>query len=88
MSAQGFESVLARLYADAGFRRRFLAQPEAALAGFPLTCGEQAELIAMDRAGLVMAAQSYHRKRMNRRRPGWAARLLLVIRTRWSGLSG
>lgn len=64
--------MLASLYTDPGFRSRFLADPEAALAGQPLTADERSDLIAIDRAGLVMASQSYHRKRQGRRKPeGW-----------------
>lgn len=63
MSAQGFECALARLYADPDFLARFLTSPEAALADQPLTDGERADLLAIDRAGLVMAARSYDRKR-------------------------
>lgn len=80
MSAQGFESVLARLYVDADFRRLFLEQPETALLGLPLTGEERADLIAIDRAGLVMAAHSYYRKRMNRGKPHWVTFVLRKIR--------
>jgi hypothetical protein len=74
LSAQEFESVLARLYTDPDFRSRFLEAPEAALADQPLSENEKADLAAIDRAGLVMASQSYYRKRMGRRKPaGWRA---------------
>lgn len=72
MSAQGFEIVLARLYTDPAYRNRFLEAPEAALADQPLTDDERADLIAVDRAGLVMAAHSFDRKRLGRGKPeGW-----------------
>jgi hypothetical protein len=68
LSAQGFETVLARLYADPDFLARFLAGPEDALSDQPLTAGERAGLLAVDRAGLVMAARSCDRKRQARRK--------------------
>lgn len=74
MSAQAFETALARLYTDPDFRSRFLADPESALADQGLTCEERNDLIGVDRAGLVMAAQSFARKRSARRtRPDWRA---------------
>lgn len=67
MSAQGLETVLARLYTDPEFRNRFLEAPETALADQELSAQERADLAVLDRAGLVMAAHSYHRKRQGRR---------------------
>lgn len=66
MSAQGFEDVLARLYADREFLVRFLESPESALSETALTGPERADLMAIDRAGLVMAAHGFDRKRRSR----------------------
>ncbi|HEV2722216.1 MAG TPA: hypothetical protein VG323_19515 [Thermoanaerobaculia bacterium] len=58
---------LARLYTDADLRARFLAQPyeEARAAGFD---EERArELARMDAKGLILAAESFARKRERRK---------------------
>lgn len=70
MSAAAFERVLARLYADAGFRRDFLADPEAACARDDLTPEERRQLAHIDRSGLALAAASFARKRAAARRFG------------------
>lgn len=66
MSAQSFEITLARLYTDPKFRSQFLETPEKALQNSNLTASEQADLIAIDRAGLLMASHSFLRKRKKR----------------------
>lgn len=66
MGAREFEAVLARLYVDASFRRRFLASPDEALSGRGLSEGEISALTRIDRAGLTLAAESYGRKRASR----------------------
>lgn len=76
MSAQGFEIVLARLYTDRDFLTRFLESPEFALAQASLTDPERAELMAIDRAGLVMAAQGFDRKRQGRGKKAAGRKLL------------
>jgi len=69
LSAQGLETALARLYTDPDFRDRFLQAPESALSDQDLSAGERDDLLALDRAGLVMAARSYQHKRQGRRKP-------------------
>jgi hypothetical protein len=69
MGAREFETVLARLYVDAPFRRRFLIAPEAALAEADLSEKEKAAFLRIDRAGLLLAAGSYARKRADHSRP-------------------
>jgi hypothetical protein len=82
MSAPEIETTLARLYTDARFRRAFLQDPLSALEPLDLTAEEKIDLAAMDRAGLVMAAASYHHKQAQRAagRPGAARRLRNLIR--------
>ena len=66
MSAVALEAFLARLYTDADLRARFLAAPrdEALAAGL---CESDAHaLVAIDRAGLEMAAASFAHKRAGR----------------------
>jgi hypothetical protein len=60
------EAFLARLYVDAAFRARFLADPvgEAARAGFDRATAER--LARIDRVGLELAAESFARKRRRR----------------------
>lgn len=66
MSAQAFETALARLYVETEFHRRFLEDPEAALEDLDLTPDEKRELSRIDRVGLVMASRSYRAKRDGR----------------------
>ncbi len=76
MTGTRFEAVLARLYVDELFRRRFLASPfeESARAG--LDEREGRALAAVDPAALEMAARSFAHQRAGRRRPsGWLRRL-------------
>lgn len=80
MSAQAFESTLARLYTDLAFRELFLAFPERALEGALLTAEEKADLLAIDRTGLVMAAHSFYRKRNGVKRKAWSIRKWLAAR--------
>lgn len=80
MSAQAFETTLARLYTDPAFRELFLAFPERALEGGLLTAEEMADLQAVDRTGLVMAAHSYYRKRNGTKRKAWSIRKWIASR--------
>lgn len=66
MSAQSFEITLARLYTDPAFRNRFMAEPNLTLADCNLTREEQAEMLAIDKAGLLMASRSFNNKRKKR----------------------
>ena len=63
MSAAAVELLLARLYTDAAFRRRFLSAPEQTARQAGLDDVEAQALAAIDRAGLELAAQSYGHKR-------------------------
>ncbi len=67
MSARQFEIVLAKLYADEEFRKLFLSDPARSLAGTDLTEKEKANLLAIDRVGLIMAAHSYSSKKEKRK---------------------
>jgi hypothetical protein len=67
MSAQVFEEVLARLYSDPAFRAGFLRSPTQTLEGHDLTLEERADLAALDKAGLIMASQSFEHKRQGQR---------------------
>jgi hypothetical protein len=66
VSAPAVETLLARLYADADFRRAFLLDPKGVALGAGLDAAEAAAIAAIDRTGLEMAAESYRRKRMGR----------------------
>jgi hypothetical protein len=63
MTSPGFEALLAKIYVDADYRARFLADPRgtARLAG--LSEAECESLASIDRTGLEMAANSFSRKR-------------------------
>lgn len=63
MSALTFETTLARLYIDPKFREQFLSNPLEALAPWDLSEEEKQDLMAIDKAGLLMAAQSFFHKR-------------------------
>lgn len=70
MSAQAFESVMARLYTDAEFRAAFERDAQHALGPYGLTETESQDLIAIDRVELAMAARSYASKVERRLRTG------------------
>lgn len=63
MSAPAFEAFLARLYSDEDLRLRFLASPADVARESGLSDGERRAVEAIDRDGLILAAQSYTRKR-------------------------
>lgn len=74
MSSRRFEALLARLYTDDGFRRRFLADPRTTAGDAGLDGAEVEALVAIDRVGLELAARSFAHKRAARRprrRPWW-----------------
>ena len=77
MTGARFEAVLARLYVDAAFRQRFLADPpgEAARAG--LSHEEAQALAAVNAADLEIAATSFAHKRTQRPSQGWFRRFYL-----------
>jgi hypothetical protein len=63
MSTPQFEAFLAKLYTDAAFRARFLADRRIVAAGAGLT-GEQIEsLVNVDADGLSLAAHGFEKKR-------------------------
>lgn len=68
MSAQVFEIVLARLYSDSEFRQLFLREPLDAIAEYELSTDEISSLLAIDKAGLVMASNSIEHKLAKRKR--------------------
>ena len=71
MSAQTFELTLAKLYTDPDFRKLFLNDPQSALAACELTPTERNALLAIDKAGLIMASHSFMHKREKRKKSWW-----------------
>ena len=84
LSSQRFETFLARLYVDRGFRERFLAAPESVATEAGLDDHERRAAVDIDTAGLLLAARSYELKRAGRHaRRGFAIwRWLLPKRSR------
>ena len=82
MSATSLETLLARLYTDAPFRKAFLADPERIARAQGLDDAEIAALQRMDREGLEFAARSFTYKRAEhaKRRRSWVRRLVDRIR--------
>ena len=66
MSAQAVETLLARLYSDAEYRRVFLQAPEQTALAAGLDAAETEAIMRIDRVGLELAAESYARKREGR----------------------
>ena len=62
------EAFLARLYVDAEWRGRFLADPRGQCTGAGLSPDEIEALVDIDRVGLALAADSYARKHHRPRR--------------------
>ena len=75
MSARQLETFLARLLVDAEFRANFLEDPHRLPEFQGLEAAEREALLAIDRAGLCMAARSIDTKR-DGRRPGVIRRAL------------
>ena len=76
MSSPDFEAFLVRVLLEPETRERFLAAPQSVARAAGLAEQEVAALIAIDRAGLLMTAESLRRKRersqrSDRRRRGW-----------------
>jgi len=66
MSAARLEAFLAKIYVDEDSRERFLADPRGEAAKAGLSEREIGALERIDRAGLILTAQSLQKKR---RRP-------------------
>jgi hypothetical protein len=78
MSSVALENYLARLYTDAAARARFDADPKGEAMQAGLSAAESAALVACDRVGLEMAAESFRHKRAQhgKRRIPWHRRVL------------
>jgi len=63
MSSPAFEAFLARLYIDEDLRLRFLTSPADVARESGLSDTERQAVEAIDRDGLILAAESYARKR-------------------------
>jgi hypothetical protein len=63
MSAARLEAFLAKIYVDEGSRERFLADPRGEAAKAGLNEQEIEALEKIDRAGLILTAQSLQKKR-------------------------
>lgn len=70
MSSRQFETFLARLYSDREFLEHFMRAPEGAIREAGLDHREQRAALAIDRAGLLMAARSYELTRQAHRGTG------------------
>ena len=70
MSSRQFETFLARLYSDQEFLARFMRSPQGVVGEAGLDRREQQAALAIDRAGLLMAARSYELKRRGHRGTG------------------
>jgi hypothetical protein len=77
MSSPRFETFLARLYSDREFLAHFMRSPASVTREAGLDVREQQAALAIDRAGLLMAARSYELKRQGRSGGGsWWRRIL------------
>jgi hypothetical protein len=68
MSAQGVETLLARLYREPGLREEFAARPLEVAIRAGLTEEEAREMARVDLGDLELAAESYGHKRDSRKR--------------------
>jgi hypothetical protein len=68
MSAITLETALARLYTDEALRCKFLATPAHVAQELGLSAADAHALVHIDRAGLLMAADSYAWKRKQHRK--------------------
>lgn len=81
MSAQSFEYTLAKLYTDQKFRNTFLKDPNNALKNCELTNAEVQSFVKIDKAGLIMASNSFYHKRMKRKKQNFFIRLISYFRS-------
>ena len=63
MSSMRLETFLARLFVDSGFRENFLRDPRRVAEEHGLDGADQESALAIDRPGLLLAAQSFTAKR-------------------------
>ena len=63
MSSERLEAFLAKIYVDEDSRERFLADPRGEAAKAGLSESEIVALEKIDRAGLILTAQSLQKKR-------------------------
>ena len=80
MSSPQFETFLARLYSDRKFLEHFMRTPESVTREAGLDHREQQAALAIDRAGLLMAARRYELKRQAHRGTGWLSRRVSWLR--------
>ena len=88
MSSPAFEAFIVRVLLDRVERERFLAAPDSVARAAGLTEHEVSALASIDRAGLLMTAESLRHKRQSNeragrvRRRGWRP----WLRSQWAGL--
>jgi hypothetical protein len=68
MNTPALERFLATIYVDAEARARFLADPRGEAMRAGLSDEQSQALESIDRVGLKMAAQSYARKRLGKKK--------------------
>jgi len=71
LSAQALEGFLARIYADAGARAKFRANPRAEAQRAGLNEAEYAAMARMDWTELELAARSFAKKRAGKQKSWW-----------------
>jgi hypothetical protein len=86
MSSIPFETFLARLFADSDFRENYLRDPRRVVEKQGFEPHEQAEALAIDRAGLVLAARSFAAKRADKN-DAWPQRAMRMWRRMLKGCS-
>jgi hypothetical protein len=83
MSAAALEAFLARLYTDEPLRRAFLDRPEPVARAAGLDEAAVAQVAQMDLEGLVLAADSFARKRAAHSQSGSRPGSRTGARTSW-----
>ena len=83
MSSPALELFLAKLYVDEQALKNFLANPKQATQSAGLTATECVALEKIDRAGLLMAVNSFSHKRQRyqKRKPSFLARFTRLFHT-------
>ena len=84
MSSPALELFLARLYTDPILLRQFALSGAAAADGAGLSADELEALVAIDRAGLQMAAGSYSHKRSQYGKKRRTLRKMCLYYWRWA----
>lgn len=78
------ERLLAQLFVDRQLRERFISNPRQVASEFSLSSAECEAVAKIDIQNLLVASQSYERKRMGKHAPGKIAKFRRWVKSMFS----